>query len=125
MLYLRLGTIIEALGHPVVLALNATASPPVREEIVTRLGMRQPRVIVRGFDRPNIWLGVEIYPSELAKKHALLERVLEADRPGIVYVATRKHAEEIADALGDHGLKAVHYHAGMPPGSGRVSRKPS
>jgi ATP-dependent DNA helicase RecQ len=113
--YLRLGTVIEALGHPVVLALTATASPSVREEIVTRLGMRDPRIIVQGFDRPNIWLGVETFPSALAKKHALVERVLEADKPGIVYVATRKHAEEIAEALGDHGLKAVHYHAGMPP----------
>jgi ATP-dependent DNA helicase RecQ len=113
--YLRLGTVIEALGHPVVLALTATASPPVREEIVTRLGMRHPRIIVQGFDRPNIWLGVETFPSALAKKHALVERVLEADTPGIVYVATRKHAEEMADALGDHGLKAVHYHAGMNP----------
>jgi ATP-dependent DNA helicase RecQ len=113
--YLRLGAVIEALDHPVVLALTATAAPPVREEIVTRLGMRQPRLIMRGFDRPNIWLGVETFPSELAKKHALIERVLEAARPGIVYVATRKHAEAIADALGDHGIQAVHYHAGMNP----------
>jgi ATP-dependent DNA helicase RecQ len=113
--YLRLGAVIEALGHPTILALTATASPPVREEIVTRLGMRQPRVIVQGFDRPNIWLGAETFPSALAKKHALIERVLEADRPGIVYVATRKHAEVIADALSDHGMKALHYHAGMNP----------
>ena len=74
--YLRLGAVIETLGHPAVLALTATASPPVREEIVTRLGMRQPRVIVQGFDRPNIWLGAETFPSSLAKKHALIERVL-------------------------------------------------
>jgi ATP-dependent DNA helicase RecQ len=113
--YLRLGAVIEALGHPVVLALTATASPPVREEIVTRLGMRRPCVIVRGFDRPNIWLGVETFPSELAKKHALVERVLAADKPGIVYVATRKHAEAVAEALGDHGMKSVYYHAGMNP----------
>ncbi|HEX2277076.1 MAG TPA: ATP-dependent DNA helicase RecQ, partial [Candidatus Tectomicrobia bacterium] len=113
--YLRLGAVIEALGHPTILALTATASPPVREEIVTRLGMRQPRVIVQGFDRPNIWLGAETFPSALAKKHALIERVLEADRPGIVYVATRQHAEAVADALSDRGMKALHYHAGMNP----------
>ncbi|HEV8193010.1 MAG TPA: DEAD/DEAH box helicase, partial [Ktedonobacterales bacterium] len=53
--YLRLGAVIEALGHPRVLALTATAAPPVREEIVERLGMRTARQIVRDFDRPNIW----------------------------------------------------------------------
>jgi ATP-dependent DNA helicase RecQ len=111
--YLRLGTIIEALGHPTVLALTATASPAVREELLTRLGMREPRVIVQGFDRPNIWLGVETAPRALAKKQALLARVLAADKPGIVYVATRKAAEEIAAALADQGVRTRFYHAGM------------
>ena len=49
-----------------------------------------PRVIVRGFDRPNIWLGVERYEDEPAKLRALIERVGEAERPGIVYAATRR-----------------------------------
>lgn len=111
--YLRLGSVIAALGHPTVLALTATASPAVREEILGRLGMRQPRLIVQGFDRPNIWLGVETFPSALAKKHALLERVVAADKPGIVYVATRKRAEALAEALCEHGVRAVCYHAGM------------
>src|SRR5918998_1663333 len=57
--YLRLGEVAEALGRPTVLALTATAAPPVREEIGERLGMRDPRVVVRGFDRPNIRLAVE------------------------------------------------------------------
>ncbi len=112
--YLRLGAIVEALGHPVVLALTATASPPVREEIVERLGMRDPRRIVTGFDRPNIWLGVEPFHEEDQKREALLDRVAAADKPGIVYVATRKHAEEIASALNERGQKAAAYHAGMP-----------
>jgi ATP-dependent DNA helicase RecQ len=111
--YLRLSTVIEALGHPVVLALTATASPPVRREIVERLGMRDPRVMVHGFDRPNIWLGVETFGDETAKQAALLERVAEADKPGIVYTATRKHAEEIAGLLERQGLRAANYHAGM------------
>jgi ATP-dependent DNA helicase RecQ len=53
--------------------------------------------MVRGFDRPNIWLGVGVFESELTKKHAFLDRILEADKPGIIYVATRKRAEELAD----------------------------
>ncbi len=111
--YLALGGVIEALGHPRVLALTATASPIVREEIVTRLGMRDPRVIVRGFDRPNIWLGVESYPDEASKRDALLDRVADAAKPGIVYVSSRRHAEEIARELDERGIHAVHYHAGM------------
>ncbi len=111
--YLRLGAAIEELGHPTVLALTATAAPQVREEIIERLGMRDPRVIVRGFDRPNIWLGVETFPGDSAKRAALLDRVAEAGRPGIVYVATRRHAEEIGRELGERGENAVFYHGGM------------
>jgi ATP-dependent DNA helicase RecQ len=111
--YLRLGAVIATLGHPAVLALTATASPPVHAEILERLGMRDARVIVRGFDRPNIWLGVERYEDEPAKLRALIERVGEAERPGIVYAATRRHAEEVAAALRERGVVAAHYHAGL------------
>ena len=111
--YLRLGVIIEELGHPRVLALTATASQPVRNEILQRLNMKDPRVIVQGFDRPNIWLGVVTCQDESEKKQIIQERVDAADKPGIIYVATRKHAEEIADLLSGNGTKAAFYHAGM------------
>ena len=111
--YLRLNAVIDALGRPPILALTATAAPLIREEIMERLGMRDPHVVVQGFDRPNIWLGVETFYSEASKKQALLERVAETERPGIVYTATRKHAEEIAEALIEGGVKAAFYHAGM------------
>jgi ATP-dependent DNA helicase RecQ len=109
--YLRLGAVIEALGHPRVLALTATASQPVREEILERLGMQNPRVVVRGFNRPNIWLGVETFQSESEKKRALVDRVAEAEKQGIVYVATRKHAEDVAETLKERVIKDVFYHA--------------
>ena len=112
--YLNLGGVVEALGHPTVLALTATAAPPVRQEIVERLGMRDARIIVRGFDRPNIWLGVEPFPNEEAKREALAHRVTHADKPGIVYVSSRRHAEEIAAELSEAGVHAVFYHGGMP-----------
>src|SRR5688500_871081 len=75
--YLRVGPAIEALGHPPVLALTATAAPPVRDEIVDVLGMREPEVIVRGFDRPNIRLEV-VRPEDAVRKHrSQLDRVSE------------------------------------------------
>ena len=111
--YLRLGGLVEELGHPTVIALTATASPPIREEIVERLRMEEPAVIVRGFDRPNIWLGVHTFREEAHKREALVERVLGGPRPGIVYAATRRVADELATELGEGGLRAAAYHAGM------------
>jgi ATP-dependent DNA helicase RecQ len=113
--YLRLGQAIESLGHPPVLALTATAAPPVREEIIARLGMRDARVIVQGFDRPNIFLAVERADDETGKLRSLRRFVAETPKPGIVYVATRRRAEEIAAALAADGLRATAYHAGMKP----------
>src|SRR5829696_8531705 len=78
--YLRLGAAIEALGRPAVLALTATAAPPVREEICARLGLRDPDVVVRGFDRPNLRLEVETFSGDECggrRDRALLEHVAE------------------------------------------------
>lgn len=111
--YLRLGAVIEALNHPRVLALTATAAPTVRQEIIERLGMHDPQVIVQGFDRPNIWLGVRRFEEEAEKEKALIKQVVRAKKPGIVYVATRKKAEEVAEALCEKNVKAIFYHAGM------------
>src|SRR3954447_23158719 len=111
--YLKLGAVAETLGRPPVLALTATAAPPVRDEIVERLGMRSPEVIVRGFDRPEIWLGVERFHAERSKREALLERVAAEPKPGIVYAATRRLSEELAGELPEHGVSAVAYHAGL------------
>ena len=111
--YLRLHDAIEALGHPTVLALTATAAPTVREEIITRLAMHAPEVVVQGFDRPNIWLGVRIFSDEEAKRRACVEEVVAAQKPGLLYVATRKHAEEMAADLEKLEVKAACYHAGI------------
>ncbi len=111
--YLDLGRVIEELGHPPVLAMTATAGPEVREEIVTRLGMRNAKLFVHGFDRPNIFLRVDQFPTEAEKLEALVRRVNWADRPGIVYVGTRRNAEQIVRALNDQGVRALFYHAGL------------
>jgi ATP-dependent DNA helicase RecQ len=114
--YLRLGGVAESIGRPPVLALTATASPPVRAEIVERLGMREPALVIRGFDRPNIHLAVERFDHEHEKDAALLEQVTAAEKPGIVYVATRKRAAAIAAALAARGIDARPYHAGLRAG---------
>ncbi|MBD2035788.1 RecQ family ATP-dependent DNA helicase [Leptolyngbya sp. FACHB-321] len=111
--YRRLGSVIEALEHPTVLALTATASPPVRQGILEQLGMRNAQVIVQGFDRPNLWLGVERFEDDEEKQAALVQGVLKAAKPGIIYAATRKRAELLATALSDRGITAVAYHAGL------------
>ncbi|MDQ4124226.1 MAG: ATP-dependent DNA helicase [Actinomycetota bacterium] len=113
--YLELAAAIDALGRPPVLALTATASPVVREEIVARLAMRDPIVHVHGFDRPNIHLAVERFADEVAKRDALLDRIEETGPPGIVYVATRKSAEDLAGRLWGCGVSSVYYHGGMTP----------
>jgi ATP-dependent DNA helicase RecQ len=111
--YLRLGAAIESLNHPVTLALTATASRAVRDEIVDRLHMRNPNVLVRGLDRPNIKLRVDKFDSEESKAAALIHHVRWAMKPGIVYVATRKNAEDLARALRQEGVEAECYHAGL------------
>jgi ATP-dependent DNA helicase RecQ len=113
--YLRLGAAIQALGRPTVLALTATAAPPVRDEIVERLGLRDPAIVIRGFDRPNIRLAVERHYDAEPKLRALREHVAASPPPGIVYVATRREAETLAAELCDDGLRASSYHAGMRP----------
>jgi ATP-dependent DNA helicase RecQ len=111
--YLRLGTAAEALGRPPILALTATASAPVRDDIVDILGMDDPEIIVRGFDRPNIRLDVERFHDAERKRRALLDRVAGTPGPGIVYTATKKAAEEVAAELRERGVRAEHYHGGL------------
>jgi ATP-dependent DNA helicase RecQ len=112
--YLRLGTMIEALGHPRVLALTATAAPPVRREIVEQLGMRDPAIVVSGFERRNIWLGVDVSPTPQEARAALVDRAGREAGTGIVYVATRREAEELAASLTSAEREARAYHAGLP-----------
>jgi ATP-dependent DNA helicase RecQ len=111
--FLRLGAAIAALDHPQVVALTATAAPPIQQEIVKQLGLENPTIIVEGFDRPNIWLAAERYDDDAEKLEALCDRVDQTDKPGIIYAATRKRTEEIAQRLADYGICASFYHAGM------------
>jgi len=111
--YLRLGAVAEEIGRPIVLALTATAAPPVRTEIIERLRMREPEIVVGGFDRPNISLAVRLFDDERAKTEALLACVTQTPGPGLVYVATRRQADEVATELHNRNIKVAVYHAGL------------
>jgi ATP-dependent DNA helicase RecQ len=96
-----------------VLGLTATASPAVREEIVEWLGLRDPEIVARGFDRPNLSLAVEMHHDAAAKRRALVEWVRDVDPPGIVYAATRRATTEVAEAVAASGRSVAAYHAGL------------
>jgi ATP-dependent DNA helicase RecQ len=113
--FLRLGQVIEELGRPRIIALTATATPSVREDIVRLLRMKDPRVLVQGFERDNLEIAVEACPDVEAKIRVLLARVQEWETPGIVYVATRRRAEELAERLREENVSAKAYHGGLKP----------
>ncbi|KUN78991.1 recombinase RecQ [Streptomyces bungoensis] len=111
--YLRLEQAVRRIGGPPVLALTATAAPPVRREITERLGMRRPKLMVTGFDRPEIRLEVSRFLDENRRRRAVIERAAAEPKPGIVYAATRKDTEYFAGELAALGLAAESYHAGL------------
>lgn len=111
--YLQIGRVIESLGHPVTLGMTATATNAVREEIIERLGLKDPYVFVGGFDRPNIHLRVDHFDNKDEKMDALLHKVRWAEKPGIVYVATRKTAELVMHGVKEQGVGALFYHGGL------------
>ncbi len=121
--YLRLGDVIQRLGHPTVVALTATGSPPVRDEIVERLGMRDPLILTHGFDRPNLRLGVVRHETDAEKRRAVIEQVAELPRPGLLYVSTRRDATRYAEELGNAGMRAAPYHAGLPAAERRKTHE--
>jgi ATP-dependent DNA helicase RecQ len=111
--YLRLGSVVEHLGHPPVVALTATASGPVRREIVSRLAMRDPTIVVRGFDRPNLHLAVRRELTDQEKRRAVTELVAGLDGAGLLYVATRADTTRYAAELADAGRTVAAYHGAM------------
>ncbi|MER7460074.1 RecQ family ATP-dependent DNA helicase [Micromonospora sp. NPDC126480] len=115
--YLALGHLIEGIGRPPVVALTATASPPVRDDIVARLRLRDPEIVVSGLDRPNLFLEVAHCPTEDYRWRRLVTLLSEDERPGIIYVPTRRAAEELAARLTDAGFPSKYYHGGMAAGA--------
>jgi len=111
--YLAIPRFIQALPQkPSLLALTATATPEVRGDILERLGMTEPHVVVRGFDRSNLRLMVK---RTKKRRDEVLDFVrAHPNQPGIVYAATRKEVEKIHDLLQKNNISVGRYHAGLP-----------
>ena len=118
--YLRLGPVIERLGHPPVVALTATAAPPTRADIAARLGLRDPAEVVASFDRPELHLTAHLFHDDDVRRREVVERTVElssgklsAAGVGLVYCATRKDTVAYVEELRARGVRAAAYHAGM------------
>lgn len=112
--YRAVGSFIASLDRrPPVIALTATATPKVRRDIVAYVGLHDPLEVVTGFDRPNLYLGIErLSPTQ---KRARVEAYVRshAGQSGIIYCSTRKETNLLYNQLADAGLPVAHYHAGM------------
>jgi ATP-dependent DNA helicase RecQ len=108
--YLALGALAADIGRPPVLALTATAPPLVREEIVRRLDLREPAVVVRPVARPNLRFEVVGCESEDTKRRHLVQLLRRLRRPGIVYCSTVKDVEELGALCKLARIPAEIYH---------------
>ena len=105
--YLTLGSIVKRLGRPPVLALTATATAEVREDIARQLGMQEPHILVTGFARPNLRFEVRRTVNNALKDEALRDILRTADGTGVIYCATIREAERL------HELLAAEFRVGL------------
>jgi ATP-dependent DNA helicase RecQ len=110
--YSLLGAVRKKLRPPRTIALTATATPEVREDITRSLLMKDPEVLVAGFDRANLFLEVLPVSGDEERRRACVELAGDGDS-GIIYCATRKAADGMQRALAERGLRAILYHAGL------------
>ncbi len=111
--YRRIGRIRHGLGNPQTVALTATATPSVRDDIARQLQLHDPVVVVGGFDRTNLSYTVVATRTQAKKDAAAIAAIREHSGPGIVYAPTRKAVERITHVLTKARIGAVAYHAGL------------
>ena len=115
--YLNLKSVVADYPNARILAVTATATPDVREDIMVQLGLNNserplPEVFVTGFARPNLNLNVT-HCSTHKHKLARLIKVVEKHKCGIVYCSTRKMVERVSAKLKEEGVDALTYHGAM------------
>lgn len=111
--YLRIAEILPVLGNPQVLALTATATKKVTDEIKAYLKLDDPYVYTHSMDRKNIAYDIKRFENPKDKIEWLKSFVQKFEGPGIIYAGTRKKSQEIAEVLLEMGLSASYYHGGM------------
>jgi ATP-dependent DNA helicase RecQ len=112
--YLQLGDVWDSLGRPTCLALTATATPAVIDDIMNQLKLTNAKRLIYSVDRPNIALQVQLAEDVEHKKELLLQCVQKLKSPGIIYCSSRMWTETLALFLKGHGIKNVaFYHGGM------------
>ncbi|HYW31095.1 MAG TPA: ATP-dependent DNA helicase RecQ [Gemmatimonas sp.] len=114
--YRRIGLIRERLGTPQTIALTATATPDVRDDIIRQLGFTDADVVVAGFDRTNLTYHVRPTRTQNDKDVAAVRWLRDAGGPAIVYAPTRKAVERVTSVLVRGRIRAVAYHAGLDDG---------
>jgi ATP-dependent DNA helicase RecQ len=119
--YMRLSSQADFLQVPVRMALTATAAQPVRDEIIRRLGLREPETVVGDFDRPHITLSARRLQTVEDKHRELVAAAAEFEGPGVVYAATHAAAEAAQDVLRAAGHSVTLYHAGLTPNERRAA----
>lgn len=97
--YRRLSSVINFLNNPPILALTATATEKVRSDIVKVIGMKNPKVIINGFNRTNLIYGVEKYYRKEDKNVGLVNFLKKVKKPGIIYTSSVKDADEVYNYL--------------------------
>lgn len=111
--YRRIGSLRERLGGPQTVALTATATPDVRADIIAQLALRDPEVVVGGFDRPNLSYHVRPMRSEAEKDAAAVAMLRDVQAPAVVYTPTRRAVERLTAVFVRARLRATAYHAGL------------
>ncbi|MFJ5715696.1 RecQ family ATP-dependent DNA helicase [Neobacillus sp. NPDC093127] len=116
--YSKLGDIRQKLGNPLTLALTATATSKVREDIIASLRIKEINKIESTIDRPNIAMYVENVTDYHDKQDRVIELVTSLKKPGIIYFSSKKAAEQMASLLVDKGIcRAMPYHGGLDQNS--------
>lgn len=114
--YLGLRKAIEDLDNPPILAVTATAPPHVRDDILHQLGIPDAKTITTSYDRPNLHYECIAVPGDDEKNKVLITLLQKLPKPGIVYCATVKAVDQLAEKLARHNIPVARYH-------GRLTKK--